>query len=303
MPTALYHGTESLPVVWAPGRVNLIGEHTDYSGGFVLPAAIQYGTSVEVSGSASRSRSPRKGTKRSPRSRPTAAARPQTAGCVTPRPSPSSSTRSAGPRPGSSPPCAPTFRPAQGSRRRQHSRSRSHSRSAPSLTSSSSHSRSRRRVSGRSCVRSASRAASSTRPRRSWGARDRRCCSTAGRLRTGLSSVPPETELVVIDSGISHSLETSGYADRRREVDYGMNRLGAESSTDLLLEDAFRLDALHSRRMKHVVSENTRVQEFVAAVELGDLEARGGSSSRAMRACATTSRSRSQSSTRWSSSR
>ncbi len=45
---ASQHGHEPRFIAEAPGRVNLIGEHTDYNGGFVLPVAIDRTVAVAV---------------------------------------------------------------------------------------------------------------------------------------------------------------------------------------------------------------------------------------------------------------
>ncbi len=42
------HQENSPKIFFSPGRVNLIGEHTDYNGGFVLPCALSFGTYLVI---------------------------------------------------------------------------------------------------------------------------------------------------------------------------------------------------------------------------------------------------------------
>ena len=46
-----FGSSDDCAVVFAPGRVNLIGEHTDYNGGFVMPLALRKRTIVVGRGS------------------------------------------------------------------------------------------------------------------------------------------------------------------------------------------------------------------------------------------------------------
>jgi len=87
--------------------------------------------------------------------------------------------------------------------------------------------------------------------------------------------VPGEAALLVIDSGVERSLESSGYAQRRQELEHALRLAGATRSTEVSLPQLEGLDPLSARRLRHVVSENRRVLDFAAAFEERDLAEAG----------------------------
>ncbi len=93
----------------------------------------------------------------------------------------------------------------------------------------------------------------------------------------------PAVSVLVIDSAVKHSLADGGYAARRKNCEDACAILGIHSLREATLEqlDAAKakLGDLCYRRARHVVGENLRVAEFAEAVAAGDWDAAG----RAMR--------------------
>lgn len=84
-----------------------------------------------------------------------------------------------------------------------------------------------------------------------------------------------EHRLVTLDSGEPHSHAGSGYNQRRAECRRACQELGVESLREAGLQDAERLPDPLDRRVRHVITENQRVKNAVAALEGGDLAALG----------------------------
>jgi galactokinase len=85
--------------------------------------------------------------------------------------------------------------------------------------------------------------------------------------------LPLEVGIIVVDSGVRRQLERSGYADRRAELERGLAAIGRarpKSLTPAEAESEARaagVDDVAARRIRHVVSENDRVRRCVAALE------------------------------------
>ena len=84
-----------------------------------------------------------------------------------------------------------------------------------------------------------------------------------------------EHRLVTLDSGERHANAASGYNRRRQECAQACAALGIASLRDARLEDLAGLPDPLRRRVRHVVAENARVLATVAALRAGDLAAVG----------------------------
>ncbi len=93
-----------------------------------------------------------------------------------------------------------------------------------------------------------------------------------GTLDHRLVPLPHELALLVIDSGVKRTLEGSGYAQRRAELETGLKALGGRRPADVDPVEAASLaltaglDDVALRRLRHVVTENRRVEEVELAL-------------------------------------
>ncbi len=90
--------------------------------------------------------------------------------------------------------------------------------------------------------------------------------------------LPREAGLVVIDSGITHRHAGGEYVTRRRESFEAAALLGVTRLRDAGADALARLEALPpvlARRARHVITENDRVLQAVAALRAGDVAALG----------------------------
>ncbi len=107
------------------------------------------------------------------------------------------------------------------------------------------------------------------------GAADRAIMLDCTTLVHELVPIPTDHVIVVFDSGVRRSLSESGYDQRTRELARSLQALGgrrpADVSPDELPHLVADLDPVASRRLRHVVTENERVRTAVRSLRAGDL--------------------------------
>ena len=95
-----------------------------------------------------------------------------------------------------------------------------------------------------------------------------------GSLEVSPIRLPDEVELIAVHSGISRGLAGSAYADRRAECEAAAAVVGPLRQATVADVEPVP-DPVLRRRARHVVTENARVLAVARAIETGDLASAG----------------------------
>ncbi|MBZ0285626.1 MAG: galactokinase [Anaerolineae bacterium] len=98
-------------------------------------------------------------------------------------------------------------------------------------------------------------------------------------LETQLVPLPPETVIVILDTATRRGLVGSAYNERREQCETAARFFGVKALRDLTIEQfearASELDELPRKRARHVITENARVLQAADAMRNGDAAAMG----------------------------
>jgi len=261
--------------VWAPGRVNLIGEHTDYSGGLVLPIAIQLGITIAVEHHDGE-----------------IVVRSDEFGAAAPIPPDGSGIPTEGwgrlvqavarelatlgrPPVGMRAIVASTLPAGAG----LSSSAALEVGIALALCAVADFEVERLELAV-SCSRAEERAVGVPcgildQVASVLGERQSAILLDCGSLEHTSIPIPPEAAFLVIESGVRRRLDRTDYAQRRRELESALTQLGAAGPRELSLDQLELVDPALRRRLRHVITENARVREFATALKSADLPAAG----------------------------
>ena len=91
-------------------------------------------------------------------------------------------------------------------------------------------------------------------------------------------SLPAALDLIVLNSGVVHDHASGDYNTRRAECEQACAKLGVRQLRDLGMADLPRIETLPeplNRRARHIITENQRVLDAVEAMRAGDLPGLG----------------------------
>ncbi len=95
-------------------------------------------------------------------------------------------------------------------------------------------------------------------------------CRTLATEVVDLGFDAADLELVVMDTGVKHSHATGGYGERRAACERGAAAMEVAALRDVSVDDlprvAERVDEVTFRRVRHIVTENQRVLDTVAVL-------------------------------------